>query len=135
MAFAMITDQYSVSGELSEQDFEALNELDITLLINARPDNETENQKTDAEFRVLCAQHGIDYVHVPVNPGQYSELDIKAVSEALSKAKGKVHGVCRTGTRAAHLWALTQKEHQPFDALQEKAKAQGFCLEIVKGHF
>jgi len=135
MAFAMITDQYSVSGELSEQDFEVLNELDITLLINARPDNETENQKSDAEFQALCAQHSIDYVHVPVKPGQYSELDVKAVSEALCKAKGKVHGFCRTGARAAHLWALTQKEHQPFEALQQKAKTHGYCLEVVKGHF
>lgn len=135
MTFAMITDEYSVSSELSEKDFDALNELGITLLINARPDNETENQTMDAEFQALCAQHGIDYVHVPVSPGQYSELDVNAVAEAISKAKGKVHGFCRTGARATHLWALTQKESEHFDVLQEKAKAHGFCLNIVKKHF
>lgn len=131
----MLTDEYSVSGELSEQDFAAIAELGVTLIINARPDDETEGQKNDREFKTLCEQHGIDYVHVPVKPGQYSESDIKTVAIALNETEGKAHGFCRTGARAAHLWALSQKEQKSFEELQKKAQANGFDLAIVESHF
>ncbi len=135
MTFALITDEFSVSGELTEQDFTTLNKLGVSMLINARPDNENDGQKNDEDFKILCEAHGIEYVHVPVKPGQYSQNDIEKVANAFNAASGKVHGLCKTGARAAHLWALSQKEAKCFDELQKKAQAQGYDLTMIKNHF
>lgn len=77
----------------------------------------------------------MDYVHVPVQPGNYSQDDIQSVADALNRANNKVHSFCKTGGRALHLWTVAQIECKDFEELQAIAKAKGYYLGAVKKHF
>lgn len=107
-----IEPSFSVSGPICESDIVNLKNDGVTRLICARFDNEEVNQAAASEMAVLAEQYGLKYFHVPVKSKVYKPEDIRAFANALGEQNDKVHGYCRTGTRAAHLWALSQVSPQ-----------------------
>lgn len=135
MTINTLTDTFSASGELSEQDLTYLFDNGVSTLINVRPDNEAPDQKNSADWRVLCQKHGFYYIHIPVSLCQYTAHDIQQFKDALNSAEKKVHSFCRTGARAAHLFALANKEACTFDQLQTLLKSKGYDLNVISDKF
>ena len=88
-------------GELAAQGYKGI--------INARPDDEEPGQPRSAELEAEAKRHGLAYTHIPVVPGHATAADGLRFAEALRQCDGKVVGFCRTGARAAGLWALVSK--------------------------
>lgn len=130
-----ITKHFSVSGEITEAQLDTLVSQGVDTLINVRPDNECENQTSNHEWQALAKKHHIGYVFVPVKPCQYSEQDVKKFKEALAQSSSSVHGFCRTGTRAAHLWALANRENVVFSDMQRILKDAGYDLDMIAEMF
>ena len=63
--------------------------------------------------------------HIPVTPGAYGDEDVSRFAAALEEMPGPVLGFCRTGTRAASMWALSQAGRQSPDTIIEAAAAGG----------
>ncbi len=110
MNIRTINHHFSVSGPLTKADFHTLAEAGVTTLINGRPDFEEPNQVPDAMLRVWARKAGLEYYFVPVVSGHYSAQDVAKFGRILLGAKGRVHAICRTGTRVLHLWALARWE-------------------------
>nr|WP_123325555.1 sulfur transferase domain-containing protein [Alteromonas oceani] len=64
----------------------------------------------DAILRVWARTAGLKYEFLPVVSGNYSKQDVAEFGRILLGAKGRVHAICRTGTRVLHLWALARWE-------------------------
>ena len=75
---------------------------------------------------------GLDYVHIPVVPGQIGDADVRAFGDALEAVKGPVLAFCRTGTRSASLWALSQAGKQPSDAILAATAKAGYDLGTLE---
>jgi uncharacterized protein (TIGR01244 family) len=104
----------------------------VTLIINNRPEGESEDQVPGAEIEAAARAAGIDYVAIPVTHSGFSEGQVAAMSDALQNATGRVLAYCRSGTRSTLLWALAQSalgEHP--DTLAEKAANAGYDLAPV----
>lgn len=135
MTITKITDSFSSSGVLSEEALFSLAKSGVSTIVNARPDNESPEQKNDEEWISLCQKYGLTYFHIPVLPCQYTQHDIQKFKEILEHSDKKVHGFCRTGTRAAHLFALANKEKYTFAQLQELYKNTPFDLSVIADKF
>lgn len=110
MDFLKINEQFSVSGAINEEDMRQLKADGVNTLICTRLDGEEELQNTAIQNCELALKHGLKHFHVPVKSGQYNDSDIQAFADALGQEPERVHGYCRTGTRASHLWALSQPD-------------------------
>ena len=130
-----ITNNFSVSGALTKQDFSALIEKGVTTLINVRPDNECENQINDFEWQGLANKYKIEYAYIPVKPNEYKDDDVARFASLLNNTDKKVHGFCRTGTRAAHLWALANKNKIEFLAIQHQLNNKGYSVSSISDMF
>lgn len=127
-----LSDQLSVTAqppldamaEAATQDFKAV--------ISNRPDGEEEGQPSAAQMAQAAEEAGLTFTHIPVVPGQYGEADIAAFKAALDKANGPVLAFCKSGMRAASLWALSQAGTQPAEALLAAAQSAGFDLTALK---
>ncbi|MAJ68852.1 MAG: TIGR01244 family phosphatase [Alteromonadaceae bacterium TMED7] len=108
MNIRTINHHFSVSGPLTKADIYALAEAGVTTLINGRPDFEEPNQIPDAMLRNWARGASLEYYFVPVVSGNYSERDVAEFGRILLGAEGRVHAICRTGTRVLHLWALAR---------------------------
>ena len=110
MNIRTINHHFSVSGPLTKDDLHTLAQAGITTLINGRPDFEEPNQVPDAILRMWARETGLEYYFLPVVSGNYSEQDVAKFGRILLGARGRVHAICRTGTRVLHLWALARWE-------------------------
>ncbi len=135
MKIVDITENFSVSGELSEIDLAALKEKGISMLINLRPDNESADQVNHEQWQKLCEKHGLKYEHIPVLPCQYSAEDLETFESHVADGDLRVHSFCKTGTRAVHMWALTNRDTHEFAELQATVTDKGFDLKMIAGHF
>ena len=102
-----LAEKLSVSSQLTPSDLSAAADQGFRSIINNRPDAEVSDQPTSAEMEAAAAALGLGYRHIPVAPGQIHDEDIAKFNDALAELEGPVLAFCRSGTRAASLWALS----------------------------
>lgn len=130
-----ITPHFSVSGEIKESALEQLAKKGVDTLINVRPDNECEDQVNDQDWQRLAQKYDLNYVFIPVVSCQYDESDIQRFKAGLALSTNCAHSLCRTGTRAAHLWALANQENMSFTEIETLLKNAGYDLDKVSAMF
>ena len=132
-----MTDTKRLSDELAVCAFvppEALADLapKFRTIINNRPDSEEPGQPSSKEIESEARRLGIDYVHIPVALGEINDEQVAAFGKVLAQQKGPVLAFCKTGRRAATLWALSQaKSHSP-DEILSAAAAAGYDLAALR---
>lgn len=80
----------------------------FTLIVNNRPEGESEDQVPGAAIAAAAAELGLGYSAIPVTHAGFSEDQVEAMTAALKEAEGPVLAYCRSGTRSTLLWALAQ---------------------------
>ncbi|GAA6185537.1 MULTISPECIES: TIGR01244 family sulfur transferase [Alteromonadaceae] len=135
MPIINLNDHFSISGELDNELLSQLVENGLTMLINVRPDNESATQINSHQWQQICRSLRIEYQHIPVKSGIYSNQQIALFKRLLEQHKGLVHCFCRSGTRAVHLWALSQKQQASFQQLQQLCSSKGYDLSAIKDYF
>lgn len=100
-----ITDNLSVSPQVSAQDMPAIASAGFRSIICNRPDGEETGQPTYEEIAAAAAVNGLEMLYLPVIPGEISEADVAAFGVALHDLPCPVLAYCRTGTRSANLWS------------------------------
>jgi len=120
----------AVAPRRGQKDVEEAAKGGVKLLINNRPDGESADQMSSAEIEAAARASGMDYVHIPVVPGQISDEQISAMVEAIKSAgDGYILATCRTGMRSMIMFALAQaKIGAKYDDLFAIGKAIGFDL-------
>ena len=108
MSFNSLSPTLSVSPQLSEADVALAAQHGFRSIIDNRPDGEELGQFSAADMRALAAGHGMGFAHIPVVPGKIGDTDIAGMADALARLEGPILAYCKTGTRAASLWALCQ---------------------------
>ena len=126
-----LADNVSVCTFVSPDELPAL-AREFKTIINNRPDGEEPGQATSAELEKAARTAGLDYVHIPVIPGHIGTDQVARFSKALSARPGVTLAFCRTGTRSASLWALSQAGTQGSDEILRAAKEAGYDLSALK---
>jgi sulfide:quinone oxidoreductase len=80
----------------------------------------------------LAEEHGLAFAHVPIVPGKATDADADRMKEALTTLPGPTLGFCRSGTRAATLWALAEADQTDPATIIGQAKAAGYDLADLK---
>ena len=75
---------------------------------------------------------GIAYLYQPVSSKEITTQEADRFILAVDQAQGKVLAHCRTGTRTATLWALSQRDKQNVDDILATAKQMGYDLEFLR---
>jgi sulfide:quinone oxidoreductase len=104
------TSYLSTSGPLTLAELTELRDKGVKTLINVRPDGESDDQIATAELSQWAKSLGMEYHFLPVVSGQYSPSSVSSMLQILAVTPQPIHAMCRTGTRAIHLWALASKK-------------------------
>lgn len=131
--FRQLTNDIFVSPQITEQDIAEASKLGVTLVINNRPEEESEDQAPGDAIERAARSAGMDYVAIPVTHSGFSQPQVEAMSAALEKADGPVLAYCRSGTRSTLLWALAEASQggDP-DALTNIAAKAGYDVNPVR---
>ena len=113
MELRKITEELSVSPQISAQDVEAIKAAGFRSIICNRPDGEAGDQPLFVELAVAAHNAGMQSRMVPVETGKVTDDDARAFTKAMADLPKPVLAFCRSGTRSATLWSLAEAGHRP----------------------
>lgn len=103
--FRRVTDQLSVSPQISLEDLPRAAAMGFKLVINNRPDGEDPAQPSSAQVEAAATAAGLAYAYVPVRGGPTQE-QVAQERSILENSEGPVLAFCRSGTRSIITWSL-----------------------------
>jgi len=128
MDIKRITDDLSVSPQISAADMAALKDRGFGAIICNRPDGETPDQPDFAEIAAAASAAGLEARHIAVSGGLFPDEAVAAYAAALSELPGPILAYCRSGTRSATLWSLAQSGRMPLDDILAATSAAGYDM-------
>ena len=123
-----ISDKLSLSEQLQLSDITTIAEQGYRSIICNRPDGEGADQPTFEEIKKAAEAAGMDARYQPVVPGQISDDDVAAFSQNMRELPKPALAFCRTGTRSATLWSLSQASNLPVTDILSTTKAAGYDM-------
>ena len=131
--FRSVTKDLMVSPQIGLDAVAEAKTLGVTLIINNRPEGESEDQVPGAEIEAAAHAAGLEYVAIPITHSGFSQPQVEAMVAALQGAEGKVLAYCRSGTRSTLLWALAESAQggDP-DSLTNMAAKAGYDVSPVR---
>lgn len=131
--FRQLTDRLYASPQIGLAEVAEARSLGVGLIINNRPEGESDDQTPGDEIAAAARAAGIGYVAIPVTHAGFSQPQITAMRAALDGTEGKVLAYCRSGTRSTLLWALAEASAGASpDELAASAAAAGYDLGPIR---
>ena len=131
--FRQLTERVYASPQIELAEVAEAARAGFGLIINNRPDDESDDQVPGAEIAAAAAAAGLAYVAIPVTHAGYSEAQVAAMAQALASTAAPVLAYCRSGTRSTLLWALAEAScGQSPHALAAAANHAGYDLSPVR---
>ncbi|KHS48038.1 beta-lactamase hydrolase-family protein [Novosphingobium subterraneum] len=108
--------------------------LGIGMIINNRPEGESDDQTPGADIEAAARDAGIAYVAIPVSHAGFSMPQVEAMQAALAQAgDAPVLAYCRSGTRSTLLWALAQaRSGLDPDEIATRAAGAGYDISPIR---
>lgn len=98
-----ISDDISVSGQVTTDDVALLHAMGFRSLICNRPDGEVLDQPLFEAIRDLAKRSDMETAYVPVKSETPTEEEVEKLRETLSRLPKPVLAYCRTGGRSEAL--------------------------------
>jgi sulfide:quinone oxidoreductase len=133
MQIKPLSPDVSVSQQILPEDVPAAAAAGIRTIINNRPDGEQPDQPDGAAIEAAAIAAGLAYCHIPIVPGRVTPSDVAAMASALSELPKPALAFCRSGTRSAQLWALSQAGNCDVASVIGAAREQGYDLSPLAG--
>ena len=128
-----VTDDFSVSPQISEQDIEEIAAAGYKTIVVNRPDGEGGvDQPRLGAVRARAESLGLSFVALPFSGAPTPEI-VERMGHILMEAPQPVLAYCRTGTRSITAWALTQAGQGTGDDVVNAAGNAGYDLSSI-GH-
>ncbi len=131
--FRKLGDGIYASPQIGVADIAQAAQLGVTLVINNRPEGESDDQTPGAEIEAVAHAAGMDYIAIPVTMQSLSQDDVSSMAQALGEAHGPVLAYCRSGTRSTLLWSLAEamRGREPAE-IADAAAAAGYDVAPVR---
>ena len=130
MDLRQLTPDLAVAPQIDPDELRALAQAGFRVLIDNRPDAEIGSEHSSARMAEAAAAAGLDFHYIPFTPGQVTPQMVQQFAEALASG-GPALAYCRSGTRSATLWALTQTGQRPAGEILRTAADAGYDLSHV----
>lgn len=118
----------SVSPQISADDTKEIARLGFRSIICNRPDGEGSDQPTFDEIAKAATKAGLEARYLPIVAGKVSDKDADDFDQLLGELPGPVFAYCRTGTRSATLWSLSQASRLATSEILRATKAAGYDM-------
>jgi sulfide:quinone oxidoreductase len=131
MDIRKITDELSVAPQIQAEDVAAIAAAGFRAVICNRPDGESTDQPCCEDIAAAVAAQGLAWRTQPVRSGGITQADVEAFGALLAELPKPMLAYCRSGTRCAMLWCLSQAGTRPLPDILQRAQAAGYDMSAV----
>ena len=132
MDIRRINDDIAVAPQIKAEDLVEIAAQGFRTVINNRPDGEAPDQTPAVDIEAAARAAGLTYHFIPAVSGHLTPEDVADFGRAIGEAEGPVLAFCRSGTRSATLWALSQAGKRPADEIIAQAADAGYDLAPMR---
>lgn len=108
MDIRAINDEYSVAGQISVEDLDAIAAMGFKSIVCHRPDHEQPGQPEFSEIAARAKALGIEVAHVPVGAMGVTAEAVHGMVDALDELPRPMLGYCRSGARSTKIYEQTR---------------------------
>ncbi|WP_308721577.1 TIGR01244 family sulfur transferase [Komagataeibacter xylinus] len=127
-----LTPMFYVAPQLTVSDINKAASDGFKSILCARPDDEQGNHVPSKEIEQAAFCLGLDFTIIPVQQGHLPDANaVTRMRAALKLMAGPVLGYCRSGTRAAQLWAMAEVGTLPDSEILEAGRKIGIDLSAA----
>ena len=131
MQINKVTDALSVGPQIAASDVTAIRDAGFRAIICNRPDGEGADQPNFEEIEAAAREAGLEARYLPVTSGMVQDADATTFGQALMELPGPVLAYCRTGTRSATLWSLSEAGRRPVPEILAATREAGYDMAGV----
>jgi uncharacterized protein (TIGR01244 family) len=106
--FRRLSDTMLASPQITVADVADAKAAGVTLIVNNRPEGESDDQTPGPEIEAAARAAGMNYLAIPITHAGFSHPQVTKLAAAIEQTGGAVLGYCRSGTRSTLLWALAE---------------------------
>jgi sulfide:quinone oxidoreductase len=131
MDIRKLTAELAVSQQIAASDMRAIAQAGFRAVICNRPDGEGADQPNFSEIEAAARDQGIEAHYLPIESGKVGDADAARFGELMRALPKPVLAYCRTGMRAATLWALSEAPRGTLPDIVAAASAAGYDLSAL----
>lgn len=131
MEIKQLTSELSVSPQIAVSDLTGVKAAGFRSVVCHRPDGEGVDQPLFREIAKAARAEGLEVRHQPIVSGKMSDADAIAFDALFRELPKPVLAFCRTGTRSASLWSLTEAARRPLPDILTTTKAAGYDMSGI----
>jgi uncharacterized protein (TIGR01244 family) len=124
-----------VAAQIAPADMAALRENGFNAVIDLRPDGEAPDQPPSTQMAAAAQKAGLAFSYTPAPHGVVPGVTVDQFARAPSESARPTLLYCRSGKRAARVWALSEASRVgglDADAILRASAAIGLSAEDVK---
>ena len=106
--FRQVAESFWASPQIDLADVGEAATRGFCLIVNNRPEGESDDQTPGAAIEAAAREAGIGYLAIPITHTGFSEDQVGAMADAIDGASGPILAYCRSGTRSTLLWSLAR---------------------------
>ena len=128
MEIKTINAEISVAPQITPDEVQKLADQGFRALICNRPDGEAADQPNFSEIEAAAKKAGLEIRNLPIVSGKVSDRDAADFGAAMQELPRPILAYCRTGTRSATLWSLSQANRMSVADILAATKAAGYDM-------
>ncbi len=126
-----INSQISVAPQVKPEDMADFAQQGFRSVICNRPDGEGADQPSFEEIETAAGKLGMEARYLPIVAGKVGDTDAEEFGRLMESLPKPILAYCRTGTRSATLWSLSQADKLTLSDILSKTKAAGYDMAGV----
>lgn len=107
MKIEPVSHKYGISAQIDASDLPVVAQAGYKAIVCIRPDGEETGQPRFEEIARVANSLGVKAVHIPVS-GTATAAQLRQFREVCAHLPKPVLGYCRSGSRAANIYARTR---------------------------
>ena len=128
MEIKTINAEISVAPQITPDEVQNVADQGFRALICNRPDGEEADQPNFSEIEAAAKKAGLEIRNLPIVSGKVSDQDAADFGAAMQELPRPILAYCRTGTRSATLWSLSQANRMSLADILAATKAAGYDM-------
>ena len=128
MIVRKLTPDLSVSDQLTIDDLEDVKEAGFKSVICNRPDEEGEPHAEANAMAKKSTELGLEFRYLPVNGANITDAEVQQHAALLHETPKPALTYCKSGTRCAKLWALSERGKKSINTLVETVDNAGLSI-------
>ncbi len=128
MEIKTINAEISVAPQITPDEVQQLADQGFRALICNRPDGEAADQPNFSEIEAAAKKAGLEIRNLPIVSGKVSDQDAADFGAAMQELPRPILAYCRTGTRSATLWSLSQANRMSVADILAATKGAGYDM-------